>query len=161
MSNAIERIKGYCCEVTQKQWEELVRVAHANDVDHSAEDEWDANFPVFFIDCESNQVDAHKDIEEAKKDRRKLKAAPFHEFLAKLRGEEWKPKAGEMVEVEVGKLYPTWSKAEMVCVHKGYYICNEVNNWQYMPYKLNQIRPITPTITRAEAESQLGKRIID
>lgn len=159
MSNAIERIKGYCCEVTQKQWEELVRVAHAIGVNPTEYDVWDVSYPVFCIDVDEKTTNGYADIELAERDG--SSAIPFPDFLAKLRGEEWVPKAGEMVEVEVGKLYPTWSKAEMVCYHKGYYICNEVNNWQYMPYKLNQIRPITPTITRAEAEAQLGKRIID
>ena len=152
MSNAIERIKGYCTEVTREQWEELVRVADEVSVALSSK-VWEPGFPIVFL---SNKIGW---ITQAKGP--VGKTIPFPDFLAKLRGEEWKPKAGEMVEVEVGKLYPTWSKAEMVCYHKGYYICNEVNNWQYMPYKLNQIRPITPTITRAEAEAQLGKRIID
>lgn len=159
MSNAIERIKGYCCEVTQAQWEELVRVADEvglQVLEKSRTAFVDVNFKFALLDSEDLDL-----LLTTPTVAYKLKLIPFPDFLAKMRGEEWVPKAGEMVEVEVGKLYPTWSKAEMVCYHKGYYICNEVNNWQYMPFKLNQIRPIRPTITRAEAEAQLGKRIID
>lgn len=159
MNNATERIKGYCTEVNQAQWEELVRVAHANGVTPTEYDYWDVSYNVFCINEEENTTNGYADTELAR--REGLTAIPFPDFIAKLRGvEEWMPKEGEMVEVEVGKLNPTWVKAEMVCVHKGYYICNEVNNWQYLPFKLNQIRPIRPTITRAEAEQQLGKRII-
>ena len=156
-TKAIERIKGYCCEVKQKQWEELVKVADKvgcpveSDSRKKGTEEgtW-----IHAMECEGEIIICVNNVGD--------QLIPFHDFLAKLRGdEEWEPKAGEMVEVEVGNTNTTWVKAEMVCVHKGYYICNEVNNWQYLPFKLNQIRPLLPTITRAEAESKLNARIID
>lgn len=162
MSNAIERIKGYCTEVNQAQWEELVMVA--DEVGMLVG--YNSRKYGVTINDRYARLNGFGDIGVYFDRTSNTKQIPFPDFLAKLRGEEWTPKAGEMVEVEVGKLYPTWSKAEMVCYHKGYYICNEVNNWQYMPFKLNQIRPITPTITRAEAEAKLkdagiNARIID
>jgi len=96
---AIERIKGFCCEVTQEQWEELVMVAHDNGVNPSDWDEWDECYPVFFIDAQTNSVDAYGSVDSAKKRLTGLIPIPFTDFLAKLKGAEpWEPKAGEMVE---------------------------------------------------------------
>jgi hypothetical protein len=156
---AIERIKGYCCEVTQEQWEELVKVADGAGCDVG---------PVSRR-CRPNEVDkyAQIDLHFASPclcfydDFPECQIIPFPDFLAKLKGEEkWEPKAGEMVEVSVGS--PSkWVEAEFVCIHKGYYICSETNIWNYLPFSLKQMRPLRPTITRAEAESFLNKRIID
>ena len=108
---AIERIKEYCCEVTHKQWKELVRVADEVGVMVGFKSE---NPNLVIVHMSNNRiwfVNSFTFLQS--KDRKKI---PFHDFLAKLKGAEepWEPKAG-----------------------------------------------LRPTITRAEAETQLGKRIID
>jgi hypothetical protein len=113
MSNAIDMIKGYCTEVTQAQWEELVRVADEVGVRMHAKDFSD-RYPFFALTHEADMLIGFTGS--------KGKTIPFPDFLAKLRGvEEWMPKAWEM----------------------------------------GRIQRASPTITRAEAEQQLGKRIID
>ena len=158
---AIERIKGFCCEVTQEQWEELVRVADDNGVNPSADDEWDEFYPVFFIDTEKNEVDAHLSVKSAQNHWRALRHTPFPDFLAKLRGEEkWEPKNGE--EVEVKPTNRDWTKANYVGMDGEYYVClTKYDEIVYHGFKATRIRPARPTITRAEAESLLNKRIID
>lgn len=84
------------------------------------------------------------------------KLIPFPDFLAKLRGVEvWTPKAGEMVEVSIGG--ENWVAREFIGERKELY-------WAWYedrPNSYSHCRPLSPTITRAEAEQQLGKRIID
>jgi hypothetical protein len=157
---AIERIKGYCCEVTREQWKELVREAHNNGVSKSLQDTWDELYPVFFIDDESQQVDAYGSVILAKRHGIGLIPIPFPDFLAKLKGEEkWEPKAGEMVEVSYSGF--DWCNRKFIGKNEEYYIVYRESDNTYWPYELNQIRPLTTTITRAEAESLLNKRIID
>jgi hypothetical protein len=155
-TQAIERIKGYCCKVNEEQWEELVRVADEVGCEVGANSRKYGMIEPDKIARYNNLVEVlgvYPDKYDYQKE------ISFPDFLAKLRGEEkWQPKAGEMVEVAIGG---RWFKAEFVVFHQDHYICNEYGQWQYLAYKLNQIRPILPTITRAEAEKQLGKRIID
>jgi len=158
MSNAIERIRGYCTEVTQAQWEELLRIVKGHrELYHGLiiKTEAELNKKGFgfayvhgsFLQCESRKLSMFQN------------PIPFPDFLAKLRGvEEWTPKAGEMVEVEVGG---RWFKSEVVAFHEGQYVCQMPAHIEYIPYPITHLRPLRPTITRAEAEQQLGKRIID
>lgn len=158
MSNAIDRIKGYCCEVTQAQWEELVRVAHKNGVSPTEYDHWDVLYNVFCIDEEENTTNGYADTELAK--REGLTAIPFPDFLAKLRGvEEWMPKAGEMVEVSGEDGH--WHSAEYIGLSRDKHIVWTAGWTGAVVTEWPNCRPILPTITRAEAEQQLGKRIID
>jgi hypothetical protein len=85
---------------------------------------------------------------------------PFPDFLAKLRGEEWQPKAGEMVEVSNCN-DAMWCEREFAAKRKGFYICWLPSPNDHITASWSYCRPIMPTITRAEAEAQLGKRIID
>ena len=147
-TEAIERIKGFCCEVTQEQWDELVRVADELGVKVG---EWSklTSFKcvryarvVGAALCHRNHTMNYEVI-------------PFPDFLDKLKGEEkWEPKAGEMVEVVT---IAGWRRAEYMCNFKG-------RNWVWInesPCDYKHIRPLRPTITRAEAETLLNKRIID
>ena len=81
---------------------------------------------------------------------------PFPDFLAKLRGEEWTPKAGEMVEVSHNG--EVWGTRQFIAKSMGRFIV-----WSNDGAAVDHTfcRPLRPTITRAEAEQQLGKRIID
>jgi hypothetical protein len=153
---AIERIKGYCCEVTQAQWKELVKVA----------DEVGCDVGPVSRRCRPDRIDKYARIDLLfvspclgfYDDFPECQIIPYPDFLAKLKGEEkWEPKAGEMVEVEInGK----WKSVKFV----GY---NDATIVWFDPFgqakyrEAASCRPIRPTITRAEAESLLNKRIID
>lgn len=159
MSNAIERIRGYCTEVTQAQWEELLRIVKGHrELYHGLiiKTEAELNKKGFgfayvhgsFLQCESRKLSMFQN------------PIPFPDFLAKLRGvEEWTPKAGEMVEVRNGPK-EEWYPVYFVGRIDEWNVCRVVAN-DYSDYIDEHIRPILPTITRAEAEAQLGKRIID
>ena len=157
-TEAIERIKGYCCEVTQEQWDELVRVA----------DEVGVKVGYW---CGSAKVKPDNFARLAfgnailglYPDRRaEHKKIPFPDFLSKLKGEEkWEPKAGEVVEVSTNGVY--WMSAE-----PSYFISSVENGKRHIVwdakdrvYLFEYIRPLRPTITRTEAEQLLKKRIID
>jgi hypothetical protein len=152
-TEAIERIKGFCCEVKEAQWKELVRVAD------------DVKFAV----CEESrrtgtdedecfaQMDRHdKDLclfysEEGNE------IIPYPDFLAKLKGDEqWQPKAGEMVEVQKDGI---WVEREYVGLRHGNHVCWMQNSASTSIW--SEVRPLRPTITRTEAEQLLNKRIID
>jgi hypothetical protein len=149
-TQAIERIKGYCCEVTQEQWEELVRVADEVGLTVGAASR---NANVFSIHCAMWSFHFWLIIQPSKGVK-----IPFPDFLAKLKGEEWQPKAGEMVEVSDDRLY--WVKREFLTERHGKLVC-----WGNLPnaetHRWLHIRPLRPTITRTEAEALLNKRIID
>jgi len=172
-------IKGYCCEVTQEQWDELVRVADEVGIPvwKFSRPEYDRYFEskrCALIDRGDNDLvlgygyDSRKPI-------------PYPDFLAKLKGEEceddpftasetlamaakgreskWQPKAGEMVEVSHNGI--KWWEREFIAFRSGQYICwfeehdsPDAAHWKYC-------RPLRPTITRTEAEQLLNKRIID
>jgi hypothetical protein len=147
-TKAIERIKGYCCEVTEAQWKELVRVADEVGVrvgDWSKLTRFN-NFRYARIIgarlCHRNHT-----IE-------RIEMITFPDFLAKLKGEEkWEPKAGEMVEVGGGY------EREYIAQRGGKHFCwgekgDSVSSWL-------TVKPVRQTITRAEAEQLLNKRIID
>jgi hypothetical protein len=159
---AIERIKGYCCEVTREQWKELVREAHNNGVSKSLQDTWDELYPVFFIDDESQQVDAYGSVILAKRHGIGLIPIPFPDFLAKLKGaEKWQPKAEEMVEVAYSHGPEIWEQRRYVGSvldgNHSVHLC--LNGGSYEVF--GKIRPVAQPITRAEAEALLNKRIID
>jgi hypothetical protein len=152
---AIERIKGYCCEVTQGQWNEFVFCLHKSGINTMGK-KWDINWPIVFIGCRG-LLDRHETIKDAEINN--LSLIPYPDYLAKLKGEEkWEPKAGEMVEVSV--LGETWWEREFIAVSKNRYIAWGANG---CPTGYGYCRPCSyrPTITRAEAESILNKRIID
>ena len=148
---AIERIKGYCCEVTQEQWEELVRVADDVGIKVYGKN-FSEPYSFFALNYECTMLVGHT--------RPKGTVIPFPDFLAKLIGEEkWEPKAGEMVEVRNGSK-EAWYAAEFVGSIDGWKVCRVEPN-VYTDYIGENIRPARPNITRAEAESLLNKRIID
>lgn len=155
MNKAIERIKGFCCEVNEQQWNELVRVADEVGVDVRYGDRSYSKFKstragVFDVNTPKLTIIVISD--------HYLNEIPYSSFLAKLKGEEedWQPKAGEMVEVS--DFHSLWCEAEFVAKSHGQYVVwtqgERIQAW-------NMCRPLTHTITRAEAEKQLGKRIID
>lgn len=149
-TQVIERIKGYCTEVTSAQWEELVRVA----------DEVGVNvYDRFWSFGTSSYVhlNARNFIMKTGHTYTGRTVMTFPDFLAKLRGvEEWTPKAGEMVEVSHNG--EAWVTREFITKSKGRFIVWS-NAGEAVDFTL--CRPLLPTITRAEAEAQLGKRIID
>jgi hypothetical protein len=163
-TKAIERIKDYCCEVTQEQWEELVKVADEVGCEVGPSSKRDGPCSVFRL------VGEYKGALSLCETARGDEIIPFPDFLAKLKSEEdadpftasdtlemarktWQPKAGEMVEVGGGY------EREFIATRGGKHFCwgangDSVSSW-------SSVRPARPTITRAEAEKQLGKRIID
>lgn len=159
MSNAIERIKGYCTEVTQAQWEEWKSVCKDFGID-SLGKTWDEYWRFCFVnDC--NELERIASEEAAS--HHNITIIPFPDFLAKLRGEEeWTPKAGEMVECRDG-VGADWFLAKYVGHDGKWAVCRPEHHplGHYTLHNDVNFRPITPAITRAEAEQQLGKRIID
>jgi hypothetical protein len=151
---AIEIIKGYYCEVTEAQWGELVRVA--------AEACAKVYRPMWPTGREKMYVSVHDDgiIVKEPYNSKGDPIISFPDFLSKLKGDEkWEPKSGEMVEVSHdGK---SWHKREFVACRSGQHVCwfEEQNSPDTAYWK--HCRPNRPTITRAEAESLLNKRIID
>lgn len=151
-TQVIDRIKDYCTEVTSAQWEELVRVA----------DEVGVNvYDRFWSFGTSSYVhlNARNFIMKTGHTYTGRTVMTFPDFLAKLRGEEWKPKAGEMVEVSDDGDF--WQPLEYIDKRNNYYVCWNGGLYPQTTCFWKHCRPITPTITRAEAEAQLGKRIID
>jgi hypothetical protein len=153
MNTAIDRIKGYCCEVTQEQWDELVRVADEVGV-KVYNSSWFTCKVKMVVSVHASNNDIVKDYINVQN----KPVIPFPDFLAKLKGEDkWQPKAGEMVEVSQSG--HKWSEMEYVAPHNdGHVVCRQLN-YAYVWFK--HIRPIRPTITRTEAERLLNKRIID
>jgi hypothetical protein len=87
---ALERIKGYCCEVTHEQWREIVEVAYevGVGVGHSYADNRNDDVTEFnFAQLDEDElVCLSMSFGE--------KTIPFPDFLAKLKCvEEWQPKA--------------------------------------------------------------------
>jgi hypothetical protein len=157
--SAIERIQGFACEVTQEQWEELVRVADSVGVEVGSISRIDGiysnKYPYAAIRNRKNNLCTFTTREGNT-------LIPYPDFLSKLKGEEkWEPKNGE--EVEVSYDLESWTKVEFVdkIKHNGIsiYVCLLMNSYQ--TYGDGCIRPLRPTITRQEAEAILNKRIID
>lgn len=148
-TQATERINGYCCEVTQEQWEELVMVASR-------------------LEVLVSNTHFETGIRYAQNDGRVLVflsanfgefLIPFSDFLAKLRGDEvWQPKAGEMVEVSDNN--KDWYAVQYIATRKDVHVC-WINDESAYTRFYRFIRPIRPTITRAEAEKELSKQIND
>ena len=154
-TEAIERIEGYCCKVTQEQWDELVRVADEVGVKvgnasraHGVTDSDKFaryNKAIEILGVYDHKYDSRETI-------------PFPEFLAKLRGyEQWQPKVGEMVEVKF--LDGEWYEREFILTRDGKHLC--WHNTYNKASCFDEIRPLRSTITRTEAEAILNKRIID
>jgi hypothetical protein len=155
-TQAIERIKGYCCEVDKHQWNALLIAAK------------DVGAKVFNPNWSTSNgkmvVSVHKD-RDIVKDPVNLQGypvIPFPDFLAKLKGEEWQPKAGEMVEVSMnGK---SWAEVpeEYIVFYCGKHVVKHMTvRGEWIACVWNYVRPLRPTITRTEAEQLLNKRIID
>jgi len=155
--DAIERIAGYACEVNEDQWRELVKVAD------------EAGCPIGTASrsvkgpienwASYNSLVKCLGVYEGKF--RKCKTLiPYPDFLAKLKGEEkWEPKNGEEVEVSDGDT-GYWYKVKFVGRMGVRNVCM-VRSYVYGDYADTHIRPLRPTITRAEAEQMLGKKIVD
>jgi hypothetical protein len=155
-TEAIERIKGFCCEVDEEQWNELVRVA----------DEVGLGFNPFiltapfgefgvFVHCGGSVITTYSKTYK--------ELIPFPDFLAKLKGEEkWEPKAGEDVEANYG-MGGNWRVSVFIGMDGDRFVCRERGDaaYSYRHFDKSDIRPIRPTITRTEAEQLLNKRIID
>jgi hypothetical protein len=138
-TKAIERIKGYCCEVTQEQWNELVRVAEEVGVKVYMR-QWRNSGGTMFASLHTD-----KDIVKDTANIQGYPVIPFPDFLAKLKGEEkWEPKAGEMVEVSGSGL--VWWEREFIAKSRGQYVGwtseGQVHAWA-------MCRPARHTITRA------------
>jgi len=151
-TTAIKRIKGYCTEVTQAQWEEWKSVCKDFGIDPLGKT-WDEYWRFCFV---NNCNELERIASEEAASHHNITIIPFPDFLAKLRGvEKWTLKAGEMVEVSIGG--ENWVAREFIGERKELY-------WAWYedrPNSYSHCRPLSPTITRAEAEAQLGKRIID
>jgi hypothetical protein len=157
-TKAIERIKGYCCEVTQEQWDELVKVA----------DEVGVKVGNKSRECgvtESDKIARYNKLAGLlgvycnKYDGQEI--IPFPEFLAKLKGDEqWQPKAGEMVEVSNDD-FTTYVQGIYIGYDDrwGNHVIRIANYIEYVGEK--NVRKSIPTITRTEAEAILNKRIIN
>jgi len=157
-TKAIERIKGFCCEVDEAQWNELVRVADEVGAPMCRYIVSKNTKKFFFKYVGSHGTDSI--VGWVSNPKGKADLIPYPDFLAKLKGEEkWQPKAGEMVEVSGDDCAVEWYSREFVATREGKHFCwtetgTAVSHWP-------SIRPLRPTITRTEAESLLGKRIID
>jgi hypothetical protein len=158
-TEAIERIKGYCCEVTQEQWDELVRVADEVGVKVRSASRKGMVKPDKFARLAHGEsllgvyIDRHAEHT----------VIPFSDFLAKLKGEEkWQPKAGEMVDAHYG-MGCNWEESVFIGKDGDYFVCRKASYGPsgYRAHSVNAIRPIRPTITRTEAERLINKRIID
>ncbi len=156
---AIERIAGYACEVNEDQWRELVKVADEVGLKVCPLARRDGigngrhNYARVNLSTQLSTLNETSSVVPI----------PYPEFLAKLKGEEkWEPKNGE--ELEVMGVDCLWHIAEFVGVYKGYYVCR-FNN-EFIGFQDVLIRPLRPTITRAEAEQKLKElgvnaRIVD
>jgi hypothetical protein len=164
MNTAIERIKGYCCEVDKHQWNALLIAA--KDVGAKVfNPNWSTCNGKMVVSVHALDNDIVKDPVNVQN----KPVIPFPDFLAKLKGDEqWQPKAGEMVEVTQGES-GVWESAKYIgpdVAHDGQELMVCVmsivkNNILYTCFYKHEVRPLRPTITRTEAERLLNKRIID
>lgn len=155
---AIERIQGFACEVTQEQWEELVRVA--DKVGVKVFDElWPNKVTKLFISLYEDGDLVKDSFIVGKKTE-----IPYPDFISKLKGEEkWEPKNGEEVEVRPDSNY-VWGKAIFIGMDvEGKHVVrvNRIGQTPYVDVPPHNIRKPIETITRQEAEAILNKRIID
>lgn len=166
---AIERIAGYACEVNEEQWRELVKVAdevgvpvdknsrNGGTVNQSTgEHQWiiakvTIGGNLFLYDYATG-----------------CNLIAYPDFLAKLKGDEkWEPKNGDEVECRDG-LGADWFLAKFVGYDGKWAICRPKHRLlgHYTTHNDVNIRPLRPTITRAEAEQKLKElgvmaRIVD
>jgi hypothetical protein len=159
--SAIERIQGFACEVTQEQWEELVRVADSVGVKVGSISRIDGiysnKYPYAAITNRKNNLCTFPTREGNT-------LIPYPDFLCKLKGEEkWEPKNGEEVEVRPDSNY-VWGKAIFIGMDvdgKHVVRVNRIGQTPYVDVPPHNIRKPIETITRQEAEAILNKRIID
>jgi hypothetical protein len=160
-TEAIERIKGFCCEVDEEKWKELVRVADevgAPMCGILAADNTESIKYKYVGDKGTNLI-----VGWYSNPMGIATLIPFPDFLAKLKGEEnWQPKAGEMVNGSLnGK---NWSdfEYEYIAAYCGKHVVKHMPvRGEWIAGVWDYVRPLRPAITRTEAESLLGKRIID
>jgi len=155
--SAIERIQGFACEVTQEEWEELVRVADsvglAVDEPSRRKGTEDGQWNIAIID--EGAMMAYNKVDDG------ASKIPYLDFLSKLKGEEkWEPKNGDCVEVSNDD-FTTCVKGSYIGVDKesGYHVIRLLGYIEYISKA--QVRQFIPTITRQEAEALLNKQIID
>lgn len=164
-TQAIERIRDYCTEVTQAQWEELVKVADEvglecvigrESLKGMTPDKFARYNNLAGVLGVYDRFIHHEPI-------------PFSEFLAKLRGwdgegdpftsaetlamasKPWQPKAGELVEGSYNGENFT-DPIEFIAYRGGHYWAWENDEAKRFRF----IRPIRPILTRAEAEAKLN-----
>jgi hypothetical protein len=158
--SAIERIQGFACEVTQEQWEELVRVADSVGVqicDNLMIGNSKMRIEYSYVGGEGGKILVGWKTRPLFIDN----LIPYPNFLSKLKGEEkWDPKNGDCVEVSNDD-FTTCVKGSYIGVDKesGYHVIRLLGYIEYISKA--QVRQFIPTITRQEAEAILNKRIID
>lgn len=150
MSTPIERIAGYACEVNEEQWRELVKVADEVGIGNP-NPEFSSCHTFAFVDKggDLNAYDTKKTVAN-----KGLTLIPYRDFLAKLKGEvKWEPKNGEEVEVCVSD--KLWVNGMFISMDGKWYVCRVEALHGYYGVDPELIRPLRPTITRAEAEQKL------
>jgi hypothetical protein len=151
--SAIKRIQGFACEVTQEQWEELVRVADSVGCPVDGISRKDGTKKGTYEEAGYCDRQNHLMTDTGFKN-----LIPYPDFLSKLKGEEkWEPKNGE--EVEVSQSGDKWLTHQYVIAHNDGHVVYRELNCTYLWFPM--CRPLRPTITRQEAETILNKRIID
>ena len=151
--SAIERIQGFACEVTQEQWEELVRVSDSVGCPVDGISRKDGTMKGQYKEAGYCDRQNHLMTDTGFKN-----LIPYPDFLSKLKGEEkWEPKNGE--EVEVSQSGDKWLTHQYVIAHNDGHVVYRELNCTYLWFPM--CRPLRPTITRQEAETILNKRIID
>jgi hypothetical protein len=154
----LDRTMDHACIVTnEKQWDELVSILHSYGVDKSEEDYWDPNYPYLFVSKESNTVNAYSSIEDVKT--MGLTLLQPNEFIAKIIN-EWMPTQGEIVEVRDDE-DEEWKVREFIAFSKGCYIVWGGNKEYPATCDYTKCRPLQHYMTRAQAEKELGCKIID
>jgi hypothetical protein len=159
-TEAIERIKGYCCEVTQAQWDEMVKVADEVGVLVRRSSRESCVTRVEKL-ARYNKYANCLGVYDGKYDDQDL--IPFPDFLAKLKGEEkWQPKAGEMVNGGLDNKHWSEFEDEYIAAYCGKHVVKHMTvRGEWIACVWDYVRPHRPTITRTEAEQLLNKRIID
>lgn len=178
-TNAIERIKGFACEVTQEQWNKLVKVADEVGVNVDRTSRRDGidggKYPIAGVSIRDNDIFTRTYVKSWEK-------IPFPSFLAKLKGEEqsdpftasetremarkkWEPKCGECVEVSNDEFTTCVQGIYVGYDHKlDHHVIRILDHTEYIGK--SQVRQIQPSLTRSEAEAKLKElgvnvRIID
>lgn len=153
--NAIERIQEFACEVTQEQWEELVRVADSVGVDVGKIARADGVTHKW----KRAGLDSGNDVLALWEYARNFDLIPYPDFLSKLKCEEkWEPKNGDEVEVDY---HGAIRVGTFIGMDGEWMVCKLPDVVVMQGYNPKIVKPSRPTITRQEAEAILNKRIID